>query len=134
MITCLSIYRIGIKGSWFVKHQSISWSKEPNIHKTSMFHESFFPKYDNFKIISTGNICLSVQSQGMIHIERPWKLSNFQDLTSPLSIYVQYSPTPLTLDVQFQTNFTPHSPPSLSLEMITNQLKKHNPRMTNIRY
>ena len=51
----------------------------------------------------------------MIHIWRPWKLSNFQDPPPLLSIYVQNSPTPLTLDAQFQVN--------LPLQMITNQLK-----------
>ena len=40
----------------------------------------------------------------MIHTWRPWKLSNFQDPPLPLSIYVQNSSNPLTLDVQFQTN------------------------------
>ena len=55
----------------------------------------------------------------MIHIWRPWKLSIFQDPPPPplLSIYVQNSSTPLTLDVQFQTN--PH------LQMITIQLKEN---------
>ena len=51
------------------------------------------------------------------HIWRPWKLSNFQDPPTTLSIYVQNSSTPLTLDVQFQT-----TPP---LQMITNQLKEN---------
>ena len=40
----------------------------------------------------------------MIYIPRPWKLSIFQDPPLPLSIYFQNSSTPLTLDVQFQTN------------------------------
>ena len=40
----------------------------------------------------------------MIHILRPWKLSNFQDPPPRLSIYFQSSFTSLTLDVQFQTN------------------------------
>ena len=44
----------------------------------------------------------------MIHIWRSWKLSNFQDPPSPLSIYVQIFFTPLTLDVQFQMKH--HSP------------------------
>ena len=52
----------------------------------------------------------------MMHIWHPRKLSNFQDPTPPLSIYVQSSSTPLTFDVQFQTN----SP----LHMIFNQLKE----------
>ena len=50
----------------------------------------------------------------MIHIWRPWKLFNFQDPPPPLSICVQASSTPLTLEVKFQTN-----PP---LQMITSQL------------
>ena len=42
---------------------------------------------------------------GMIHIWRLWKLSNFQDPhPPPLSIYLKTSSTPLTMDVQFQTN------------------------------
>ena len=32
----------------------------PKICNTSIFHESFFPKYDNFKIINVGNIYLSI--------------------------------------------------------------------------
>ena len=28
------IIRVGIKGSWFVDHESISWFNEPKIHKT----------------------------------------------------------------------------------------------------
>ena len=39
-----------------------------------------------------------------------------------LSSYVQNSYTPLTLDVQFQTN--PPPPSSLPLQMITSQLKE----------
>ena len=41
----------------------------------------------------------------LIHIWGPEKLSNFQDPPPPLSIYVRSSSTPLTMDVQFQTNF-----------------------------
>ena len=55
----------------------------------------------------------------MIHIWRPWKLSNFQDHLTPLSIYVQITSTHLTLHVQFQTK------PPLSLQMISNQLKEN---------
>ena len=32
---------------------------EPKIQKTSIFHKLFFPKYNNFKIISAVDICLS---------------------------------------------------------------------------
>ena len=38
---------------------------------------------------------------GMIHIWRPWKLSNFKTLH--LLVHLQNSPIPLTLGVQFQT-------------------------------
>ena len=47
---------------------------------------------------------ISVLPLAMIHILRPWKLSNFQDAPPPLSIYVQNVSTPLTVDAQFQTN------------------------------
>ena len=52
--------RVGIKGSWFVNHESISWSHERKICKTFIFRELFFPKYYNFKTISTDNVCLSI--------------------------------------------------------------------------
>ena len=51
--------RVGIKGSWFVNYELISWSHEPKIHKVSIFHELFFPKYVNFEIIGEGHICQS---------------------------------------------------------------------------
>ena len=54
---------------------------------------------------------------GMIHIWCPWKLSNFQNPPHHLSIYVQNSFIPLSLDVQFQMN-----PP---LQIIINQLKEN---------
>ena len=38
---------------------------------------------------------------GTIHRWRPWKLSNFQDPLTPVSIYFQNFSTPLTMDVQF---------------------------------
>ena len=52
--------RVAIKAWWFMNHKSISWSHEPKISKTFIFHKLFFPKYDNFKIISTDDICLSI--------------------------------------------------------------------------
>ena len=58
----------------------------------------------------------------MVHVWRPWKLSNFQDPLPHLLIYVQNSSTPLNLNLQFQT--TPLPPPA-SLQMITNQLKEN---------
>ena len=68
---------------------------------------------------------------GMIHIWRPWKLSNFQDPLPHLSIYVQTSSTALTLDVQFQ--ITPHPPFSSSNDNQSIK-RKHNPSMTIIYY
>ena len=63
----------------------------------------------------------------MIHMWRPWKLSNFQDSPPPMSIYVRNSFTPLTLDVQFQTNSLSHND-NQSIK------RKHDPRMTIICY
>ena len=40
----IKYYKVGIKDSWFVNHESISWSHEPKICQTSIFYESFFPK------------------------------------------------------------------------------------------
>ena len=51
---------VRIKASWFMNHKSISWSHKPKICKTYIFHISLFPKYGNFKIISAGDICLSI--------------------------------------------------------------------------
>ena len=48
--------RVGIKGCWFVNHESISWSHKPKISKSSIFCECFFPKYGNLKIISTDDL------------------------------------------------------------------------------
>ena len=60
---------------------------------------------------------------GMIHMWWPWKLSNFQDPPPHLSIYVQNSFTPVTLDVQFQMNpLSPNDNQSIK--------RTHNPRMT----
>ena len=47
-----------------MNHESISWSHEPNICKTSIFHELFFPKYDNFTITSANYICLELNKWG----------------------------------------------------------------------
>ena len=52
-------YIVGIKASWFVNQESVFWSHKPKICKTFIFHESFFLKYDNVKIIGLDNICLS---------------------------------------------------------------------------
>ena len=47
-------------GDLWIKNLKISWSNKPKICKTSIFQKLLFPKYDNFKIISTGNIRLSI--------------------------------------------------------------------------
>ena len=57
------------------------------------------------------------------------KIVQFPKPLPPLSIYVQNSSTPLTLDVQFQTN----TPPTISSPNNNQSFKrKHNPRMTII--
>ena len=40
--------------------ESISWSHEPKVFKASIFHESLIPKYDKFRIIRAGDVCLSI--------------------------------------------------------------------------
>ena len=64
----------------------------------------------------------------MIHIWRPWKISNFREPPPliPLSIYVQTYSTPLTLHVQFEMN--PLSSPNDNQSI----KRKHNLRMTII--
>ena len=68
----------------------------------------------------------------MVHVWRPWKLSNFQDPLPPLPIYVQNSSTPLNLNLQFQT--TPLPPPCLSPNDNKSIKRKHNPSMTTASY
>ena len=64
-------------------------------------------------------IVLKLVTLGMIHIWRPWQLSNFQYAPPLLSIYVQNVSTPL---VQLQTIHThTHTP----LQVITDQLKEN---------
>ena len=59
------------------------------------------------------------------------KIVQFPKPLPPLSIYVQNSSTPLTLDVQFQTNTPP--PTTISSPNDNQSIKrKHNPRMTII--
>ena len=62
----------------------------------------------------------------MTRIQRPEKLSKFQDPPSPFSIYVQIFSTLLTLDIQFQTN-PPHSSTNYGITtapcMWTNEIK-----------
>ena len=43
-----------------MNHESISWSHEPKICKTFIFHEMFLPKHDNFTITSANDICLYI--------------------------------------------------------------------------
>ena len=54
-----NLLEVGIKGLWFKNHISISWFHKRKTCKPTIFHKLFFPKYDNFKIISTGHICWS---------------------------------------------------------------------------
>ena len=69
MVVPVSDCRGGIKGLWFVNHESISWSCEPEICRISIFYELLFPKYKNFKIISAANICLSICLELMNEID-----------------------------------------------------------------
>ena len=64
-------------------------------------------------------IVLKLVTLGMIHIWRPWQLSNFQYAPPLLSIYVQNVSTPL---VQLQTI---HTHTHTSLQVITDQLKEN---------
>ena len=57
-VRCLTAISIPVS---FMNHKSISWSHQPKISKTSIFHKLFFPKDGNFKIVSTDNICLRVR-------------------------------------------------------------------------
>ena len=53
--------RVGIKGLWFVRESRMNFLiPRTKIRKASIFHESFIPKYDNFRIISAGDIYLSI--------------------------------------------------------------------------
>ena len=58
----------------------------------------------------------------------PMKIVQFSRAPPPLSIYVQNSSIPLTLDVQFQIN--PHPSPNDNQSI----KRTHNPRMTIICY
>ena len=67
-----------------------------------------------------------------MHVWCPYKLSSFQDPPPPLSIYVQNSSTPLTLNpggpISNKSHTTTHpipSPPLHLLEIINNQLKEN---------
>ena len=42
-----------------ITNQFLDPTNQKFVKLLRVFHESFFPKYDNFKIISAGNICLS---------------------------------------------------------------------------
>ena len=58
------------------------------------------------------------------------KIIQFSRAPTPFSSYVQISSTPLASMSNFKRNLPPPSP----LQMITNQLKENNPRMTIICY
>lgn len=59
-IFCLKYIRAEIIGLLFVNHKSISWFHPPKMCKTSINYESFFLKYNKFKTIIAGDICLSI--------------------------------------------------------------------------
>ena len=48
---------LGDRAELELRVESISWSHEPKVSKTVIFHELVFPKYGNFKIISTDDMC-----------------------------------------------------------------------------
>ena len=48
---------LGDRAELELRVESISWSHEPKVNKTAIFHELVFPKYGNFKIISTDDMC-----------------------------------------------------------------------------
>ena len=60
----------------------------------------------------------------MIHMWHPWQLSNFQDPPPPLTICIQNSSNPLTLDVRFQTKQPPPPPPLAPFQNDNQSLKK----------
>ena len=66
--------------------------------------------------------CFLILFQGLM------KIVQFSRPPTLLSIYVQNSSTPLTLDIQFQTNHSPSPNDNQSIK------RKHNPRMTIICY
>ena len=43
-----------------ITNQFLDPTNQKFVKLLRVFHESFFPKYNNFKIISAGNICLSI--------------------------------------------------------------------------
>ena len=63
---------------------------------------------------------------GMIHIRRPWKLSNFQDPLPPCPSTSNFIPPPRPWTFKFK-HTPPPSPliPPPPLQMITNQLKEN---------
>ena len=76
-------HRVGIKGSWLVNNDSISWYQEAKISKVSIFHESL--RYDNFKIISPGDRYLPVYVKLLTLINEKKKIKNRRILPLVLS-------------------------------------------------
>ena len=98
-----------IYGSLFFWGLIIAWyffffdTKKLLLFLTRLFYLSFIRFFGGCSGLTWISV-ITVSGLEMIHIRRPWKLSNFQDPPLTLSIYVQNSSTPLPLDVQFQTN------------------------------
>ena len=91
--------RAWIRGLWFVNHKSISWSHETKICGASIFFQIvFFPKYDNFKIISTVYICQSIclglnewdwsmEEKAQLNVLAHIKLCHFVNVNIVLNLY-----------------------------------------------
>ena len=73
------------KGLWFMNHESVSWSHEPKIRRTSNVHESFFPKCDIFKIIGVGD--MSVYLSGVKWMKLTDKRKNSVNFFGLFNIY-----------------------------------------------
>ena len=54
---------LGDRAQLELRVESISWSHESKITKTSIFNELVLPKSGNFKIISTDDICAAYISR-----------------------------------------------------------------------
>ena len=94
-----SIGRVGMNNLWFVNHKSIFCSHKLKICKISIFHKSFFLKYDYFKIASTGDLCLSV----CLDLDRQISCKNKRKWNVAFSLLAQPSFSWLTKCVMFLT-------------------------------
>ena len=67
-----------IRAELELRVESISWSHEPKVSKTAIFHELVFPKYGNFKIISTDDMCPFYIS--IVKWDRLYERAKFREL------------------------------------------------------